>query len=162
MKRFHKALLVWVALLSANSHADGTAFVGYASGAHNGLEFGLGFVKEIARFAISVQPIAGVFYSVESDSRYSEETFSNGRMICRDHSNGQFADKEKCSGDIGFEYTPSVEFLFRFESPFVIGAGFRGGEKPGSFGTVMYSNQRTYFGVRAGPEYKGVALGGWF
>lgn|SRR5690606_26173812 len=52
---------------------------------------------------------------------YREETLSNGNTICRDESNGQFADDEKCN-QIDIDVGSSIE----------LGYGFNAGDIPSS------------------------------
>lgn len=81
------------------------AFVGLASGAEAkgwggeltvakaedqwGAELGVGYGAAIG--PVTIRPVAGAFLYRGDNSRYYEQTFSNGQSRCRDRSNGQFA-----------------------------------------------------------------------
>ncbi|MFT5143684.1 MAG: hypothetical protein ACI84D_002314 [Thalassolituus oleivorans] len=53
----------------------------------------------------------------EADSRYRQEG-----DICRDSSNGQFANDEKCAGDIGFAASVSADVTYALRGGQRIGA----------------------------------------
>lgn len=60
-----------------------------------GGEFGVGYTIEAG--PVRIRPGAGVFIFHDEDSRYQSETFSNGQTVCRDTTNGQFADDIHCA-----------------------------------------------------------------
>mgnify|MGYP003409418649 CR=1 FL=1 len=49
--------------------------------------------------------------------------FSNGNTICRDESNGQFADDELCNSEIDTEWRATAELQLRVADNVLIGAG---------------------------------------
>lgn len=68
---------------------------GVSAGERDGAELALG-----ARFAagpLRVTPSIGLLMYQGENDRYREETIAGGSTICRDQSNGQFADDEKCN-----------------------------------------------------------------
>jgi hypothetical protein len=59
-----------------------------------GGELGIGYRVSIWR--VNITPYIGGFIHGEDNDRYREETFRNGNTVCRDTTNGQFADDENC------------------------------------------------------------------
>lgn len=161
MRRIISALLLVAA--PSISLADANIFAGYASGAHDGLELEIGYVKNFGNASITVNYLAGVIYSGEAPSGYREETFSNGNTVCRDLSNGQFAKKEKCDPTIEAEYAPSIEASYWLAERVSIGAGYRGGDEPEAIGTLAYKlGPKGYASIRGGSEYFGIGFGALF
>lgn len=164
MKTVKAGLLAVLAVVAPAAAAEGTGFAGYADGAHKGLELALGYKAEAKTgTAIAVHPLQGVIYSTDPPDGYREETFSNGNTVCRNLSNGRFADKENCEGGAGFEYTPSVELTQRITYPVSIGVGYRAGKESGAYGTLkIMTSERVYLAIRGGSEYRGLAIGAHF
>lgn len=75
------------------------------------------------------------------NERDQTETFSNGRTVCRDHSDGQFAEKGECGslpdpligGMVEIHLAP-----FR-PTPHFFGAGIRSAPAPGPYGAIGYA-----------------------
>lgn len=145
--------------------AQVAGFFGYGAGANEGVEFALGYThKWDSETAISVYPLQWVAYETPPSDRYREETFSNGQTVCRDRSNGQFADKEKCEPSTGFEYTPSIEVIRKVAPELILGIGYRGGETRGGYGVVslLPSGLPVSIGARIGGNYLGLFIGSRF
>lgn len=164
MKTARAALLAALATVTPAAAAEGTGFAGYADGIHRGLELAFGFKAEAKTgAAIALHPLQGVIYPTDPPDGYREETFSNGNTICRNLSNGQFADKKNCEGGAGFEYTPSIELTQRITYPVSIGVGYRAGKESGEYGMLkIMASERVYLAIRAGSEYRGLAIGAHF
>lgn len=79
---------------------------------------------------------------------YRSETLSDGRDVCRDTSNGQFADKSNCvSLDVFYAFSANVNyFIKRQEFMIYAGPGYRLGDA-----TTPYLN----VGVIFDPDYMG-------
>ncbi|TVV42251.1 hypothetical protein [Thalassolituus sp. C2-1] len=100
-------------------------------------------------------------FSKEAEG-YREEKLSNGNTVCRNESNGQFADDEKCNSmdlDVGTAADLSYAFDFR-GSHTSAGLGVRllGGEKYGGslipYFVANYSINSTFgLGMRFGDDY---------
>lgn len=80
------------------------------------------------------------FRGSEADGRYRNETFSNGTTVCRDRTNGQFAEKEKCEDGIDLDYAFSTDanFIVADLDPVQIycGAGLRLADKTKVYGSI--------------------------
>lgn len=146
-------------LVASSAKADGliaTASYADRSGIQ-GTEIEFGYRKTISSFGINILPVTGILYP-DPDSRYREETFSNGTTICRDTSTGQFANKEKCS-DTNFSYAFSVSADYAISNSIFIGGGVRIGEKTNSF--VMLRARvmgRISIHAKAGDKYSSMGL----
>ena len=92
-------------LIPLVARADGAIFaIGYAErDTIKGAEIELGYRKTFSSVGFNVIPLSGIWYS-DPESRYREETFSNGHSACRDTSNGQFADSEMCSDKFSYAF----------------------------------------------------------
>lgn len=75
------------------------------------------------------------------NERYQTETFSNGRTVCRDHSTGEFAEKEKCGSLPDALIGAMVELdLAPFEQlPVFFGGGLRTAPAPGPYASLGYA-----------------------
>lgn len=102
------------------------------------------FSFKINRFFAEVNPLDLTFVPEGVQDGYREETTSDGRTICRDTSNGQFAQSENCemtystyyavSGNINYSLSDEVAFFY-------FGPGFRLGTA-----TTPYINVGLIFG----------------
>ena len=106
-------------------------------------------------------------YSEEAEG-YREEKLSNGNTVCRDESNGQFAEDEKCNPialDVGS--TIDINYMFgELDTPHLIGIGARAfGDKEYGNSVIPYvtgniSFTRGFSGfIRLGSEYTQLSLG---
>ncbi|MFT6661347.1 MAG: hypothetical protein ACJA0K_001339 [Maricaulis maris] len=130
-----------IALFASDSGAQTTGWsptgeIGIAhAGEITGSEVGVG-----ARYAVSdirLTGIVGGFIYPNSDDRYRSETFNNGNTICRDTSNGQFADESRCAADVSAY--GKLELSYAFTDRFEGGLGGRFGEDGSSpYGTLAY------------------------
>lgn len=159
-----KLLLGLVLCATCNAASAGvTGFLGYADGANDGVEAALGYQFDIkkTRTSLALHPLQGVFFEGEEPEGFRKETQSNGNKVCRDTSNGQYAEKEKCEPDIEGEYTPSAEILQGlFFANVSIGVGYRGGDDAGVYGLLRFGPpEGLYAAARAGSEYWGVSIG---
>lgn len=157
MKRL--LLSVAIALASTSTSADGiNTGISYAKRDQiEGAEIELGYHKTFSSFVVNILPLTGIIYS-KTNSRYREETFSNGSKVCRDTSNGQFADKENCSGT-GFDYGFIVKTDYDILDKFAIGAGVRLGNKSDVFLTLRSKlTQKMSLQVKGGENYVSAGL----
>lgn len=86
-----------------------------------GAELGLGYSWTKAGFRLT--PVVGALVYKGDNDRYSSQTLSNGNTICRDRTNGQFADKDNCN-DLAAKAYGKIEAAYRFEH-LEIGGGVR-------------------------------------
>ncbi|HYG27572.1 MAG TPA: hypothetical protein VD906_11755 [Caulobacteraceae bacterium] len=117
------ALATWSAASAAQAgiHAEANAASVTEVG---GVELGVGY--RFAAGKVRVTPIVGLFVTTgEDDGRYREETFSNGNTVCRDTSNGQFADDVNCAANYDTAAYGKLEAAWRFTDSFELGAGAR-------------------------------------
>ncbi len=131
--------------------------VGYAGrDDKSGVELELGYRRTHHSFGFSLIPTGIV--QRENDSRYRKETFSSGQTVCRDTTNGQFADKEKCDSTklslgliASLDYSVTKEFLF--------GGGIRIGDGAAPFIAVGINlTEKFVLGFRAGAGYSSAGL----
>jgi hypothetical protein len=82
------------------------------------------------------------FDSSSADANYRSETFENGQTVCRDLSDGTFAEKEKCNsaGNLPIAYMAELQ-LSPMSIPVFVGAGVRTSPAPGPFAVIGYLNQ---------------------
>lgn len=141
--------------------AHAGTFTAEANAAHaddtEGAELGLGYRFAAGNFRLT--PIVGAFITAgEDDGRYRQETFDNGQTVCRDTSNGQFADKENCSGDLDVAAYGKVEASYRIGGKVEVGVGARFGEDDAvPYGTLAFGQ---VWGVKlaAGQDYYALGL----
>lgn len=74
-----------------------------------------------------LRPALGVFVHPRTDGRYSQQTQSNNTVVCRDMSNGQYADKENCDGVA--DVFASLELGAELGDRWALGAGVRVGRQ---------------------------------
>lgn len=102
-----------------------------------GVSFILGFQASFRRFWLTINPAdLGGIPEENQDPRYRKETFSNGRTVCRDLSNGQFANSEKCAGTFRTIYAFSLDATYNVYNsryPVYLGAGYRFGNNSGAY-----------------------------
>ena len=98
----------------------------------DGGELGLGYSFAPGNFRFT--PTVGAFFYQGDNTRYRSETLSNGNVVCRDHSNGQFANKELCDNTAVKAYG-RLEGAYRF-SKVEVGAGVRVGSDTAGYGTI--------------------------
>lgn len=118
------------------AYANGLAFEANGARAHSewGGELGVGYNLSLGGFTL--RPIGGVFVYKGDNDRYEEDTFSNGQTRCRDMSNGQFADDEKCNNAAVKAYG-KVEATYTLIGSLEFGAGARfSSEKVRAYGTA--------------------------
>ena len=97
---------------------------GYAFNGTEGWELELGGRVDWNDFIyFSASPANVVIFEGDAPEGFHNETFSNGNTICRDESNGQFADDELCNSEIDTEWRAAAEFQLRVADNVLIGAG---------------------------------------
>jgi hypothetical protein len=153
------ALVALVSLFGNPCYGDGVvAAVNYATRDDvKGAEVEFGYQKTFTSWRLNIIPLSGIFYR-KDDSRYREETFSNGQTVCRDTTNGQFADDDKCN-QTGFDYgfIGGAEFLVT--DRFHLGAGIRIGKETDIFAMAGYRVwERVSVQVKAGADYRSIGL----
>jgi len=121
-----------------------------------GAELGLG-ARYIAG-GLRLTGMAGGFLHANQDDRYRSETFGNGNTVCRDTTNGQFADDANCAPDVA-AYA-KLEASWLFDGGLEIGAGARfsdGQTSPyGTLGYVWPGGASIY--AAGGQDYAGLGL----
>lgn len=107
------------------------------SGTDIGISFILGFQASFRRFSLNINPAdLGGIPEENQNPRYRKETFSNGRTVCRDLSNGQFAESSKCAGTFRTIYAFSLDATYNIHNsqyPIYLGMGYRLGNNSGAY-----------------------------
>jgi hypothetical protein len=140
-------------------YADGpVASLNYATrDDFKGAELEVGYQKTFASWRVNVIPLSGIIHR-KDDSRYREETFSNGQEVCRDTTNGQFADKDKCN-QTGFDYGFIAGADFVATERFHVGGGIRIGKETDVFGMARYRlTDRVSIQAKAGGDYRSIGI----
>jgi hypothetical protein len=112
------------------------AELGYAQVAdRNGAELGVG--GRYAWSGLRLTGMVGGFIYANEDDRFEEQAFNNGNTVCRDLSNGQFADDANCAPDVSAY--GKLEAGWAFDNGFEVGVGGRFSEDlTSAYGTVAY------------------------
>lgn len=129
-------LAVGLLIASGPALAEGQFYgeLNYAdTGNLSGGEIGAGYSLLLG--PVSVRPIGGLFMYQGENDRYRSETFSNGNEVCRDLTNGQFADKENCD-DLALKVYGKLEATFTIADRVEIGGGARVSDDVVPYGTV--------------------------
>lgn len=128
------ALLAFATPVAAQ--AQDFAVEGNGTRAHGlwGGELGVGYN---VRFGpVTLRPIGGVFLYAGDNDRYRSEEISGGNTICRDLTNGQFADKSNCNNTAAKLYG-KVEGTVAIPLVAEVGAGARfSGDRTRLYGTA--------------------------
>lgn len=132
-----RALACTLLVCAAPSVVSAQDFTVEANGARAqdrwGGEFGVGYNLHIG--PVTVRPIGGVFLHASDNDRFRSETISDGREVCRDHSNGQFADKSNCN-DLAAKLYGRIEGTLTVLAV-EVGAGARfSGDRTRAYGTA--------------------------
>jgi len=125
-----------VGALPLAANAQNIVVEGAGARAHSiwGGELGVGY--NLRAGPVTLRPIGGVFLYAGDNDRFQNETFSNGNQICRDLSNGQFADDSDCNNTAAKLYG-KVEGTVSVPLFAEIGAGARfSGERVRIYGTA--------------------------
>jgi len=124
MKLFMSMAAAALIVASSASVASANSIYGEANIAHTesttGGELGIGY--QLSLGPVNITPIIGAFLFEGDNDRYRSETLSNGREICRDLRNGQFADKQNCNS-IAAEAYGKIEATFSVADIVEIGGG---------------------------------------
>jgi hypothetical protein len=122
----------------------------------SGAELGLGYDLGGSKFRLT--PIVGALLYQGDNDRYRDETLSNGRRVCRDRTNGQFADKENCNNLAARAYG-KLEAGYRLSPSLELAAGVRVGGETTPYGaiSVLASDKLALKGF-AGKDYYGAGL----
>lgn len=123
----------------APAAASGLTFTAEAAVAQvadlTGADLGVG--GRYAWRGLRISGLVGGFVHQSEDDRYRSETFANGRTVCRDTSNGRFADDANCAPDIA-AYA-KLEGSWLFDERFELGGGVRISEAVASpYATLGY------------------------
>lgn len=162
MKTTNKlAIAALACAISFAANADGImGSIGYAKrGAIDGFEVQLGYRKIVGDVGFNIIPLSGIWYK-NDNSKYREETFGNGSTVCRDKSNGQFADTEKCGPSFGYAAIFAADYSV--SEKFKVGLGLRVGKDTDPFATLRYAiTEKVSLQVSAGGKYStfGIAMG---
>lgn len=153
-------LLISMCLASGSARAGVLGLFGYAQDARHGGEMALGAALHVTeRTTIDLYPADFVFFMKDAPSRYREETFQNGTMVCRDLSNGEFAKKSNCKPIVDLEYTPSIAITRPITDRLRLGIGYRVGDAAGTFGTAEIALPQGFnLYLRGGSRQLGIAL----
>jgi hypothetical protein len=137
MRKLIAAAATAAALIAAPAAlANGVMVEANGARAHSewGGELGIGYNLSLGGF--SLRPIGGVFIYKGDNDRYYEDDLSNGQTRCRDTSNGQFADDEKCN-DAAVKPYGKIEATYTLLGSLEFGGGARfSSEKVRAYGTT--------------------------
>lgn len=169
-----KALCVAVAIVlvvSASAAADKGWDVSGGivdSDFDTGLNVTAGYVIDGGPFRVNLNFVDWSIYSGEAEG-FRRETLPGGTEICRDLSNGQFADRDKCEeGEGDFAVSVAVGWVHqKARYPFVIGLGARvGGDDDLGGSDVVYGNlqllspkKRLYGKLALSSDYNQLSVG---
>ncbi|MCP2678101.1 hypothetical protein NHF45_00990 [Maricaulaceae bacterium NA33B04] len=134
------------------------AELGYAQVAdRNGAELGVG--GRYAWSGLRLTGMVGGFIYANEDDRFEEQTFNNGNTVCRDLSNGQFADDANCAPDVSAY--GKLEAGWAFDNGFEVGVGGRFSEDlTSAYGSVAYRfNGGGAIYAAGGDDYLTVGIG---
>ena len=122
----------------------------------SGAELGLGYRLALGNFRLI--PIVGALIHHDDNSRYREETFSNGQTVCRNTSNGQFAKNSNCD-DVAAKAYGKLEAVYRFGNVAALGGGVRVSDKTSPYGTAsFFIGERLALKGFGGKDYFGGGL----
>lgn len=101
-----------------------------------GGELGLGY--NLRAGPITFRPIGGALIYAGDNDRYDRQTLANGNTVCRDTSNGQFANRDRC-GNTAVSWYAKTEATVSIPLVAEIGAGARfSSDKTRFYGTVAF------------------------
>ncbi|MDG2528052.1 hypothetical protein [Caulobacter endophyticus] len=129
---------------------------GAKAGDLSGAELGLGYTLSKGKFRLT--PIVGALIYQGDNDQYASQTLSNGRTICRDTSNGQFADKENCNNVAAKAYG-KLEAAYRMGKSLELGVGVRVSDETTPYGALgVYTSETLAIRGFAGKDYYGAGL----
>ncbi len=157
--KFLLASTATLAILLSATAASAGSFVVELNGAKvddiSGAELGLGY--NLAKGGFRLTPTVGALLYQGDNDRFSTETVSGGRTVCRDHSNGQFAKKENCDDTAAKAYG-KLEAAYRFKS-LELGGGVRVSDDVTPYGALgVYVSDTLAVKGFAGKDYYGAGL----
>lgn len=126
-----------------------------------------GIEPVLGRWLLSVNFLdVGITSTQASGSRYRNETTSDGRTICRDTSNGQFANSGNCAADVEtyFAFTGDVKYdISGGIKQVYVGAGYRLGRGKTPYGIISINpsenpNSLFYVDISGGHKFFAVTL----
>ena len=122
------------------------------------VELGVGYKFAGQKFYIA--PMAGLeFTGTEGDSRYDTQTQKNGTTVCRDTSNGQYSNKENCSGSTDARGFLALEAGYNISEKAALGLGVRRAEVTSPYAVLHIGfNQFLKFRLAGGKEYVSAGL----
>jgi hypothetical protein len=121
-----------------------------------GGELGIGYRFAAGNFRVT--PIVGALIYKGGNDRYDKQTISNGTTICRDLSNGQFANKESCNDSAAKAYG-KLEATYRFGHSVELGGGVRVSNRTTPYGTLAaFVSDAVAVKAVAGKDYYGAGL----
>ncbi len=153
--------LAAIAFLAASAPAFASSIAVEANGARAhgvwGGELGVGY--DLSFGAITLRPIAGAFVYKGDNDRYQNQSPSNGLQRCRDLSNGQFADDDKCD-DTAVKPYGKIEATFTIPLGPEIGAGARfSSDRVKAYGTASFAvAPRLRLKANIGDDYYALGL----
>lgn len=126
MKLFFSLLLIGLFFHRQTLAGHGASFALEQIGAQTGLGLNLNYSLDVYENTFLKLNYLELFtYLGKSDNRFRKETISGGTEICRDTTNGQFADKENCNPPLKAEYQPSIEAQQRINERIYFGLGVK-------------------------------------
>ncbi len=129
---------------------------GAKAGDLSGAELGLGYNFGKGKFRLTPS-LGALIYKGEND-RYRSETFNNGRIVCRDTRNGQFADKDNCN-DAAAKAYGKLEAAYRFGKSLELGAGVRLSDETTPYGAIgVYASETLIVRGFAGKDHYGAGV----
>lgn len=122
-----------------------------------GVELGAGVNVGLGGFTL--RPGAGVLVFAGENEDFRSETIGNGNTICRDLSNGQFADSERCDNTELRAYA-RLEASYTFPASAEVGVGARySGDEIEPYGTISFPvGPRVRIKANGGENYYALGL----
>ena len=125
------------------------------------VELGLGYAFKADKFYVA--PAIGIELTQgEENTRYRTQTQSNGTEVCRDSTNGQYSNKENCSGNTDGRGFVSLEAGYRVADSTSVGIGVRRAEVTSPYAVVNFGSLSGFkFRLAGGKDYAsiGASLG---
>ena len=132
-----------------------------------GMNITAGYAFTGKRFRVSLNFVDWNVYFGEAEG-FRRETLSNGTEICRDLSNGQFANNSACDDtDLDIAGSITAGYVLKTTKPLFLGVGARigGDDDLGGDDTVFGvarlfgGNRRLYAQLLAAPDYAQLSFG---
>lgn len=161
MKNSTLAICAAIAALSVPSFASANGLAVEANGARAqgewGAELGAGYNLSFQGFTL--RPMGGVLLHGSDNDEFERQNIGSGQTRCRDLSNGQFADDDRCGG-ADLKLYGRVEATYTLLGTTEFGVGARiSGDEPRVYGTISFPVlPRVRVKANAGDRYYALGL----